>query len=231
MMPCMCKKVVVFDLDDTLYKEIDFLQSGYQKVAELVETRYGVDASEAYDQMMTWYRRGENAFDNLNEKYRIDNPIGDYLNVYRYHHPNISLTQGVSATLDALKESGCDLAIITDGRKITQRQKFEALGLERWIPQGNIFINEDRKYFKPNYWSFDRLMLACYDRYADTELKFCYVGDNTEKDFLAPNELGWGTICLEDDGRNVHKQDFDVEGNFLPKQRIRSFIELLDLIR
>ena len=230
-MPCMCRKVVVFDLDDTLYKEIDFLMSGYRKVAELVEKRYGVDAHVAYDQMMTWYRRGENAFEKLNEKYGIDNPIGDYLDVYRYHYPNISLAQGVSETLDALKEAGCELAIITDGREVTQRQKIEALGLEHWILPELIFINEDKKYFKPNHLSFDRLMLTCYEWYPDTELEFYYVGDNTEKDFLAPNELGWVTICLEDDGRNVHKQVFDVEAGCLPKYREKNIVALLDIIK
>ena len=227
----MCKKVVVFDLDDTLYKEIDFLKSGYRKVAEKVEKRYEIDAWEAYDQMMVWYRRGENAFANLNEKYGIDTPINDYLNVYRYHQPNITLSQGVRETLDAQKEAGCELAIITDGREITQRQKIEALGLERWIPQELIFINEDKEHFKPNHWSFDRLMLSCHERHPNDELKFFYVGDNTEKDFLAPNELGWNTVCLEDDGRNIHQQNFDVAEMYLPKHRIKSFEELSDVIR
>lgn len=226
----MCKKVVVFDLDDTLYKEIDFLKSGYRKVAELVEKRYGINAWEAYDQMMVSYLRGENAFANLNEKYGIDNPISDYLNVYRYHHPNISPSQCVSETLDALKEADCELAIITDGRKITQEQKFEALGLEQWIPRELVFINEDKKYFKPNHRSFDQLMLSCHEQYPNDELKFFYVGDNTEKDFLAPNELGWNTVCLEDDGKNIHQQSFEVADEYLPKHRIKSLVELIGIV-
>ena len=36
MMPSMCKKVVCLDLDDTLYKEIDFLKSAYRHIASLV---------------------------------------------------------------------------------------------------------------------------------------------------------------------------------------------------
>jgi len=226
----MCKKVVVFDLDDTLYKEIDFLKSGYRKVAELVERRFGIVAQEAYDQMIGWYYRGENAFANLNEKYGIDNPISDYLNVYRYHQPSISLSQGVGETLDALKEAGCELAIISDGRESTQKQKIEALGLERWIPEELVFINEDKNYFKPNHWSFDRLMLKCYEQFPNTELKFYYVGDNPEKDFLAPNELGWETVCLEDDGRNIHQQSFVLAGECLPKYKIINIKELLSIV-
>lgn len=226
----MCKKIVCFDLDDTLYKEIDFLKSGYRKVAELVEKRYGIDAWTAYDQMMVWYQRGENAFANLNEKYGIDNPISDYLNVYRYHHPSLTLSQDVREVLTALGDAGCELSIITDGREITQKQKIEALGLEEWISPELVLINEDKKYFKPNHWSFDRMILRCYEKFPNSELEFYYVGDNTEKDFLAPNELGWTTVCLLDDGRNIHKQDFDTTKDYLPKYKVESLRDILTLI-
>ena len=229
-MPCMCKKVVCFDLDDTLYKEIDFLKSGYRKVAELVEKGYGIDAWTAYDQMMVWYQRGENAFANLNEKYGIGNPIEEYLDVYRYHHPSLTLPQDVKVVLTALKEAGCELGIITDGREITQKQKIEALGLSEWISPDQVLINEDKNYFKPNHWSFDRMMLSCYEKFPNSELDFYYVGDNTDKDFQAPNELGWTTVCLLDDGRNIHKQDFSMAIKYLPKRNIENVEELLSII-
>lgn len=228
MMPCMCRKVVCFDLDDTLYKEIDFLKSGYRKVAELAKKRYGIDARTAYDQMMVWYQRGENAFANLNEKYGIENPVSDYLNVYRYHHPTLVLAQDVKEVLTALKEAGCELGIITDGREITQRKKIEALGLAEWISPGLVMINEDKKYFKPNHCSFDRMMLRCYEKYPNSELEFYYVGDNTEKDFLAPNELGWTSICLLDDGRNIHKQVFTEEEIKMPQKIITNIRKLIE---
>ena len=122
------------------------------------------------------------------------------------------------------------MGIITDGREITQKQKFEALGLEQWIPMDMIMINEDKKYFKPNHWSYDRMMLKCYKKYPDKDLIFNYVGDNTEKDFIAPNELGWTSICLLDDGKNIHKQNFDHDKLVLPRIKVTSFSEILNLI-
>ena len=47
-----------------------------------------------------------------------------------------------------------------------------------------------------------------------------YVGDNTEKDFFAPNQLGWKTVCILNDGRNIHQQDFELKKEFLPKYKI-----------
>lgn len=226
----MRQKVVCFDLDDTLYKEIDFLKSGYRKVSDMVGKRYGLDALEVYARLLSWYNQGENPFERMNERYGLDNPLGDYLNVYRYHQPSISLSQETVSTLDAIKDSGCVFGIISDGREITQKQKIEALGLSKWIEPESVFINEDKKYFKPNHWSFDRFMLTCYEKYPNADLDFYYVGDNTDKDFLAPNELGWETICLLDDGRNIHKQIFDLSKEYLPKHTIKSMVELPGVI-
>lgn len=226
----MIRKVVVFDLDDTLYKEIDFLKSGYRKVAELVAKRFGYDAVAIYDQLLSWYDEGENAFACLNETYAIDNPIEDYLNVYRYHHPSITLSQDVKDVLTALKKAGHELGIITDGREISQKQKVAALGLNEWIPEENVFINEEKRYFKPNHWSFDRMMLRSHEQYPEEELFFYYVGDNPEKDFIAPNQLGWTSVCLLDDGKNIHKQDFNCEEIKLPKRKIANMSELIEFV-
>lgn len=226
----MCKKIVVFDLDDTLYKEVDYLKSGYKKISELVEQRFGLDSHSVYDQLLTWYFNGENAFGRLNEHYGIANPIKEYLDIYRYHHPAIVLSEETKNTLNALKSKGVTLCIITDGREITQKQKIKALGLAEWIDRDKVLINEDNKYFKPNHWSFDRMMLHCYEQYTGAELKFYYVGDNPKKDFLAPNQLGWETVCLLDDGKNIHSQDFSLPKEFLPKVKICCIKELINLI-
>ena len=229
-MQSMCNKVVVFDLDDTLYKEMDFLKSGYRKVAEMVEKRYGLEFLGVYDQLLTWYYRGENAFACLNDKYGLNNPIEDYLNIYRYHHPSLELAPDVIKTLTALKDYGVLMGVISDGREETQNNKIEALGLSDWINSELVFINEEKKYFKPSRWSFDRMMLKCFEKYVDTDTIFYYVGDNPEKDFLAPNEMGWETICLKDDGKNIHKQRFEKPKEYLSKYAIEKMEELLSII-
>lgn len=224
-------KVFCFDLDDTLYKEIDFLKSGYQKVSELVEKRYGLDVHEVYSRLLSWYSNGENPFERINQYYGISNSIGDYLDVYRYHQPSIVLSQETVTTLDALKNAGCVLGIVSDGREITQKQKVEALGLSRWIELEAVFINEDKKHFKPDHLSFDRFMMFCFEKHQNEDLEFYYIGDNTGKDFLAPNQLGWETICLLDDGRNIHKQSFEMTKAYLPHRTIVSINELIGFIK
>lgn len=231
MMPSMCKKVVCFDLDDTLYKEIDFLKSGYLKVAEQVEKRYGIDSREVYDNLLSWYYRKENAFVLLNETYGLDTPIEDFLNVYRFHKPYILLSDGVEETLDELKALDVVLGIITDGRVVSQQNKIEALGLSRWFEKELILINEEPEHCKPSHWSFDKLKFRCYEQYGNLSYLFYYVGDNPKKDFLAPNQLGWETVCLLDDDRNIHPQDFSREQEYLPKYKIKKISDIFNINR
>jgi len=196
------KKVVVFDLDDTLYKEIDYLCSGYRAVADLVSKRFSYNASDVYNVMIMWYRAGEkNVFQRLNDEYRLDNPVSDYLNVYRYHQPKISMQYEDVETLGLLKEIGCVLGIISDGRSITQWNKIKALGLEDFIDKENVIISEEFGSKKPD----ERNYLFFETKYPGGE--YWYVGDNPTKDFISPNKLGWETVMLKGKA-NIHKQDY-----------------------
>ena len=49
-------KVFVFDLEDTLYKEIEYLKSGYQAVAECLKKTCGV--RDGYQEMWNSYQSG-----------------------------------------------------------------------------------------------------------------------------------------------------------------------------
>ena len=223
-MPFMCKKVVCFDLDDTLYKEKDFLKSGYRKVAELVEKRFHYNAREVYYKLYSWYKLGENPFARLNEYYGLDNPIEDYLNVYRYHQPTIMLTSGVEDVLSELAHRGVVIGMITDGRTISQKNKINALGLERWFDEKNIIVSEEFGSEKTDERNFRYFM----ESYPDCS--YFYVGDNPKKDFVVPNRLGWQTVMLKDDGQNIHKQG-DVPMDYLPKVSINCLEEILDFVK
>ena len=57
-------KVVVFDLDDTLYKEVDFLKSAYNEIADGVASQ--CKRTDVYEKMWKWWQEGENVFERLN---------------------------------------------------------------------------------------------------------------------------------------------------------------------
>lgn len=222
-------KIVCFDLDDTLYKEIDFLKSAYQEIAGYAAGQctgcsdsVTILALKAYNRMLDAYSGGQNAFEELNKFLGIRLPASDYLQIYRNHKPKVELSEDAVRTLNCLKEQGVHIGVITDGRSVQQRNKVEALGLGRWIEQEDIVISEEFGSEKPNLANYTFFMKH-YPQYHD----FTYVGDNLKKDFIAPNRLGWHTVCLKDDGRNIHRQQVEIaEREALPKVWIDSLYEL-----
>lgn len=217
------RKVIVFDLDDTLYKEIDFLKSAYKEIAWVLEQKYRLNG--IYDYLLASYYRGDNVFDTVNKAFDIQVPLYDYLAMYRNHLPHITLSSTVRNVLERLLQMGVQLGILTDGRTVTQTNKIQSLGLSNYISNDNWIISESFGYAKP----FQKGYLFFQDKYPD-KTSFYYVGDNTAKDFKAPNELGWKSFCLLDNGDNIHKQNFAQSSEMLPTFIINDMSDLLKYI-
>ncbi|WP_121356740.1 HAD family hydrolase [Flavisolibacter nicotianae] len=190
----------VFDLDDTLYPEIDFLKSAYQALSEKLEPHAG---RPLYDEMLLRYSRKENVFQWLVDTCAFAPStltIEWLLSEYRTHAPSIKLSAETATFLQQVRRMGIPCGLITDGRQITQRNKLRALGLETTF--ADVIISEEFGSEKPaerNYLFFE-------EKYPGRE--FYFFGDNTAKDFLVPAQLGWKTICLENTGSHIHPQDF-----------------------
>lgn len=195
MMQSLSNTVICLDLDDTLYKEIDFLKSAYKEVA----TYAGYP--EAASQMLEWHYAKENVFQKLIETYGLLMTVADCLNIYRNHYPDISLEIDVKEFLIDLKDADAKLGLISDGRSITQRNKIKALGIEDLFDI--IVISEEFGSEKPDERNY-RIVMEKYPERSN----YVYIADNPSKDFVSPNYLGWRTVCILDDGRNIHKQDF-----------------------
>lgn len=219
MMPRL--KVFVFDLDDTLYKEVDYLKSAFCEIATCLESNYGL--SDVYDRLLQYWQNGENAFERIINENHLPLQVEDLLKMYWAHRPHISLDNNTRHVLDQLHQDGV-LGIITDGRSLTQRNKMKALGLDAYIENQNLYISEETGCAKPSPEPFRSLM----KRSPDSD--YYYIGDNPAKDFVAPNQLGWTTVCLLDDGRNIHPQVWPTKDDYLPQKKVSSILELLSLL-
>ena len=209
---------IVFDLDDTLFKEIDFVKSAYFYVNNYLKIRYRLDLSKDIQNCLL---NNINFFDFINSQLSLNNKISinTYLNLYRFHFPNISLSDDTNIFLKELTRKNIDFSIISDGRSITQRNKLHALGLSSLVK--NILISEETGFEKPHSHNFKLIEDIHIGK------NFLYIGDNTSKDFVAPNSLNWNTCCLLDNGQNIHKQNFDLNIKYKPKKIIKSFNELM----
>ncbi len=214
------KKIVVFDLDDTLYNEVDFLKSAYKSISRMI---VGYNYNWLYEEMLLEWRQGLDVFEEIEHKYL---PWRKHvlLDVYRYHFPEIVLEQNVFQLLHNFTKQGIILGIITDGRSITQMNKIKALGLDSLILDENIFISESIGYSKLHQYSF----LEFISKYPNCE--YFYIGDNIMKDFVAPNTLGWTTIGVKDNGKNIHRCSNQLPRVYKPKFWIENLMELNSII-
>lgn len=209
----MSSKYIVFDLDDTLAYEIDYLKSAYREIA----TKLGGGA--LYNEMIKMYEVGENVFEYLSVNY--DTSLSDLLSLYRNHFPDIALIEGAKEVLEYCKSNKYKIGLISDGRSVTQRNKLKALGIESLFD--SIVISEEFGSEKPN----ERNYLNFVD---DNINSYFYIADNSKKDFITPNKLGWTTVCLIDSGNNIHPQSFEVEDGFLPQHKVNSLLEVIEII-
>lgn len=216
-------KVVVFDLDDTLYKEIDFLKSAYREIAAMLNERYGT--GDVYDYLLRTYYSGQDVFGTANKEFNVDIPLHEYLAIYRNHIPQIILSPEAHEVMEYLSGKGVHMGILTDGRTATQENKIRSLGLDKYIPKENQIISERFGHEKPSREGY----LLFENKYPECS-SFYYVGDNTSKDFKAPNELGWISFCLRDKGENIHKQDFKTPAGLQPTHILNDIRELYNYI-
>ena len=211
--------VIAFDLDDTLYKEIEFLKSGYYQIA-MTLCDNAEDASTLAKSMYDWYNAKCNVFEKAIEATGSKCNVSSLLSIYREHIPSIALSNDSKECIQTLKSYGATLALITDGRTLTQRNKIRVLGLDRIMPAHNIIISEEFGSEKPCAANYEVI------EQRNPGKKYCYVGDNVIKDFVTANSRGWLTICLRDNGSNIHRQDAELRAEYQPSIRIDRLGEL-----
>lgn len=207
--------VFVFDLDDTLYQEYSFLESSFRSISS-----YYVNFDSCiFEKMIDQYAHQKDVFSFLLDSWpEVISSKQDLIQLYRNHVPKIELFPGVWDFLSKIKTINSKIGLLTDGRSITQRNKIDALGLNGFFDK--VIISEEFGTAKPdmsNYIAFSEL---------NPEGNFFYFGDNLSKDFVTPNSLGWETICILDNGKNIHKQDFSLPDPYLPRHCIKSFFDV-----
>ena len=194
-------RVIVFDLDDTLYAERDYVTSGFRRVGRWLEERHGLAgcAAELLADLERGRRRG--AFDRLLARRGLSgNLVPELLAVFRDHRPAIGLRPGMRDLLVGLRGSR-PLGVLTDGPLESQRRKIEALGLESLVDA--IVVNDELGvgHWKPSTSGFERIEPPLSGLPGRPAAGFCYVGDNPAKDFVAARRRGWLTIELRSDDR------------------------------
>lgn len=219
------RKAVIFDLDDTLYKEIDFLQSGFVFISNKLSEHVEDSSKVIYDKLFSYFITGEDAFYSIIVEYDLYMfRKNDLISLYRNHIPKIKLSKETTETLQYLTKKEYFLGLLTDGRSAQQRNKIKSLNIKKYISE--ILISGEFGSEKPNKNNF---LYFSDNKYSDCD-KFYYIGDNIIKDFIFPNSLGWTTVCIKDNGQNIHKQNFNVDKKYLPHYIVKNLIDIIPII-
>jgi putative hydrolase of the HAD superfamily len=206
-----CFRAMVFDLDDTLFPERDYVLSGFKAAGEWLKKEHGLrDFFPRAKQLFDQGSRGR-IFDEVLAQYAQPLPpdiIGRLVAVYRAHTPEISLAPEVSQLLGALRESGVKTGVLTDGFLETQKKKVEALGLAPLVDEVVYSDAFGRAAWKPAPRPFREMETALGVKSADC----LYIGDNPTKDFLGARNAGWRSLRLRVAGREHCGEDCPAGG-------------------
>lgn len=219
--------MVVFDLDDTLYFEADFVRSAVDAVAAAVASGGALTLAEAKEILASAPSVGDGmellAKASAAAVGGSNITVAELVKIYRTHIPTIGLRSGAADLLDALRSLGVRIGMITDGRCVTQSNKFRALGLDGYISDSDFLISEATGADKTFPLPFERMM-----QLHPAETTWVYIGDNPAKDFHWPNVFGWTTIEIANPPQLcIHPQTIEVEELWKPRHIVAALPEAL----
>jgi len=206
-------KAILFDLDDTLYLERDFVKSGFKAISVIIQEDNGISERVVFDRLWSIFKTGKrkNIFDYyINEFEEINYSVNELVVLYRTHTPNINLIPGIEEYLLSLNKD-YKLGLITDGFIHTQKNKINALGLNTIFDEILITDGLGREFWKPSIVPFSKIC----DKLEVCPSEAIYIGDNPKKDFKGPKQLGMGSIRLRlKEGEHYESEPYN--DNFAP---------------
>jgi len=192
-------KAIIFDLDDTLYPEKSFVQSGFLMVSNYLYKKYKISSKKVFNILKIDFKNGvrKKNFDVLLDKLKLekikkDRLVKKLVRIYNNHFPSIFLFPDSFIFLKKNKKN-FKIGLLTNGKRSVQKKKIEALKIKKYFRA--IFINS---FFQEN--DLERSKSAF--KYLLKKLKSSpketiYVGDNPLRDFKAAKELGLVTVRIK----------------------------------
>jgi putative hydrolase of the HAD superfamily len=208
-------RVIVFDLDDTLYPELTYILSGFSTVAAALGVAFGLDRAAVEIELaeeLNAKGRGS-VFDAILRRRGLYTAqrVKQCISVYRRHRPRITLFPDAVDCLNHFIH--LPRYVITDGHKGVQARKASALGLSRLV-QGILITHRfGRSRAKPSPYC----ALKVCEREKVAPDSVLVVADDPHKDFVHLRPLGFRTVRVRR-GRLVgvtlnaaHEADEEIE--------------------
>lgn len=221
--------ILIFDLDDTLYPEISYVESGFHAVAEFISAELKLDVAILFKEIKEIHNlKGRGAIFNellLKHNCLSEERVKKCISVYRKHEPNIRLSDEGRNCLQRFNEYRKYL--VTDGNVIVQRKKIKALGIQKYFVKTIPTYQYGLNYSKPSTLCFEKIKNWEKCSYSD----MLYVGDNPHKDFVNNNKLGIYTIRILTGGYRDLKVGHDYDAQYTLQSLDELTIDFLKKIK
>jgi len=219
-------KALIFDLDDTLYYEKEYVIGAFKEVVYYLGNKYDENKEKLFVRMKEILEdlgRG-NIFNIICEENNFNEDINYLVNIYRNSNPKLELYEDSKEFLIWARKQGYKLGIITDGCSKVQWNKIKGLDIEDLVDK--IIVTDDlgKEFWKPHEKSYLDMM-----KYFTIDKSECiYIGDNPNKDFIGARELGIKTIRIIRE-KGDHIKTF-LEKEYEADINIRNLLELKEVL-
>ena len=227
---------LLFDMDDTLYlRSAPYMETFLHYFPSLgsVSVQRLLERSRYYsDYEFERFKKGEITEEKMTAL-RVVDPLQElglpadldlgmaFHKTYVERQRQIHLLPGMQEILDMARRSGVFLGMISNGSSAHQRMKYQALGLEAYIPPARVLISGEAQVHKPDPAIFslylERTGLLAEDTW--------YIGDSYENDILPAAKKGLHTILVrweEDPGSKTYDA---AEKCFYRTEDLKRFLE------
>lgn len=195
----------IFDLDETLYDEGTYVISGLKHVAQQLSEKNQDYSDKLFSCMESELNlKGRSGvFQKLLTSFpELHFSTEMLVESYRNHKPTIMLYSDAKKLLHSLPQQ--QMYLVTDGVRVTQWNKIEALKLQN-VFRG-IYVTDEHGdgAAKPSTSCFEKIRNDCGAEWT----RMIYVADDPNKDFINLKKLGVRTIRVNR-GRfkDVHLDD------------------------
>ena len=192
----MSIKAILFDLDDTLYQERTYVESGFAAVAVHLAQRFGFSPEAVLAEMIQLLEREGRGriFDRVltsRGRYTLD-LVQECVALYRGHAPQIRLEPTSRTVLGQLRRWGLKLGVLTDGLLVMQQQKVLALGLAELVDATVYTDDLGPSCHKPHPAGFHCLL----ERVRAQPAEVLFVGNDPVKDVAGAQAVGIEAVHL-----------------------------------
>lgn len=216
-------KIIIFDLDDTLYDSRIFTEQGFINISVHLSKILKIKKNIIYKDLIKFSKIDKKKTINLIlNKYKLPKKyLFTCIKIYRYSKKNLYLYNDAKLLLRHLSDK--NLYLVTDGNKLVQRLKIKSLKLKKYFKKMLITNEYGLKFNKPSIYCFKKI--ANLEKVSLENL--IYIGDNPNKDFLI-KKFGVKTVRIK---RGIYKninlsQKYEANYNFDSLDKFKKKIKL-----